>query len=126
MGKFFKKNDDGTYVEVTAYEQPEVDSIFKERLERETKKFADYDDLKSKVTEANKKVEEEQSAKKTLEEQLQAKAKEVDAEKLNTARVGIKHEFGLSDELEKFLIGDTAEDIRSNAELLKKAALLLA
>lgn len=121
MGKFFKKLDDGNYEEVEAFSQVEVDGIFKGRLERETKKVTDeLEDVKSKLTEANKSVETVTGEKKTLEEQLQAKAKEVETEKLNATRVGIKHEFGIADDLEKFLIGDNEEDIRANAELLKK------
>lgn len=121
MGKFFKKLEDGTLEEVEAFTQVEVDGIFKGRLERETKKIADeHAELKEKLAEANKSVETVTGEKKTLEEQLQSKDKEIEKTKLDVARVGIKHEFGLSDDLEKFLIGDNEEEIRSNAELLKK------
>lgn len=120
MGKFFKKNEDGTYTEVTAYEQPEVDSIFKDRLARETAKFSNYDELQTKLTDLNKTVETLQGEKKTVEEQLQEKSKEIETSKLDVVRVKIKHENGIPDDLDKFLIGDTEEDIRANAELLKK------
>lgn len=121
MGKFYRKLEDGTMEEVEAFSQIEVDGIFKGRLERETKKIADdHAELKEKLAEVNKSVETAQAEKKTLEESLQSKDKEVQAAKLEATRVGIKHEFGLSDDLQKFLIGDTEEDIRKNAELLKK------
>lgn len=121
MGKFFKKLEDGTFEETEAFSQIEVDGIFKGRLDRETKKFADEAvELKEKLAEVNKSVETAQAEKKTLEESLQSKDKEIEAAKLDVTRIGIKHEFGLSDDLQKFLIGDTEEDIRKNAELLKK------
>lgn len=124
MGKFFKKLEDGTLEEVEAFTQVEVDGIFKGRLERESKKFADENaDLKQKLADVNKSVETITGEKKTLEEQLQSKDKEIEKSKLDVARVGIKHEFGLSDDLEKFLIGDNEEEIRSNAELLKKGGV---
>ena len=120
MGKFFKKNEDGTYTEVVAYEQPEVDSIFKDRLARETAKYSNYDDLQTKLTDLNKTVETLQGEKKTVEEQLQSKDEEIKKKDLDVVRVKIKHENGIPDDLDKFLIGDTEEDIRTNAELLKK------
>lgn len=121
MGKFFKKLDDGTFEETEAFSQIEVDGIFKGRLERETKKVTDeLTEVKDKLTEANKSVTDLTGEKKTLEESLQSKDKEIEKSKLDVTRVGIKHEFGLSDDLEKFLIGDNEEEIRGNAELLKK------
>lgn len=124
MGKFFEKLEDGTLKEVEAFTQVEVDGIFKGRLERESKKFADENaDLKQKLADVNKSVETITGEKKTLEEQLQSKDKEIEKTKLDVARVSVKHEFGLSDDLEKFLIGDNEEEIRSNAELLKKGGV---
>jgi hypothetical protein len=121
MGKYFKKNDDGTEVEVEAFEQVEVDTILKNRLDRETKKFADETTtIKTQLEDANKKVSDFNTEKKTLEEQLQSKDKEVTAAKLGAARVEIRTEFGIPKDLDKFLIGDTEEDIRANAEILKK------
>ena len=108
MGKFFNKLEDGTFEEVEAFSQAEVDGIFKGRLERETKKVTDeLSGLKEKLAEVNKSAETAIAEKKTLEESLQSKDKEIEAAKLDVTPIGIKHEFGLSDELQKFLIGDT-------------------
>ena len=69
----------------------------------------------------NEKLKAQETEKKSLEEQLQSKDGEIAKANLNAARVDIRHEFGISKDLEKFLVGDTEEDIRSNAELLKKS-----
>jgi len=123
--KLFKKLDDGSFEEVTVAKvfetQDEMDTFIADKTSQiKRSQFGDYDDLKTKVSDLNKTVETLNSEKKTVEEQLQAKADEIAAEKLNTVRVKIKHENGLPDELDKFLIGDTEDDIRANAELLKK------
>jgi len=123
--KLFKKLDDGTFEEATVAKvfetQDEMDAFIADKASQiKRSQFGDYDDLKSKVEDLNKTVTTLTTEKQTVEEQLQAKAKEIEAEKLNTVRVKIKHENGLPDELDKFLIGDTEDDIRANAELLKK------
>ena len=51
MAEYFKK-DGENYVEVTdkLHTQDDVDKVVESRLERERKKFADYDDLKEKAS----------------------------------------------------------------------------
>lgn len=121
---YYKKNESGEYEEVKparVFEtQVELDDFMKERVHQVEKKFADYDGVKQQLADANKRASDLETGKKTLEEQLQEKSKEVEKEKLNTARVGIRHSFGLSEDMDKFLIGDTEDEIRANAELLKK------
>lgn len=127
--KLYKQNEDGSYVEaevVRAFKtQEELDGFMKDRIERaETKvkdQFSDYDTLKTSLEDANKKLTGFESEKKSLEEQLQEKSKAVDAEKLNTVRVEVRNEFGLSKDLDQFLIGETEDEIKAKAELLKKS-----
>lgn len=126
--KLYKQNDDGSFVEATvvrAFEtQEELDGFMKDRVERERKKvseqFADYDTLKSTVEDVNKKLTGFESEKKSLEEQLQEKSKAVEAEKLNTVRVEVRNEFGLTKDHDRFLLGETEDEIKANAEILKK------
>lgn len=124
----YKKKEDGSYEEVSIVKsfetQEDLDNFMKERVERAEKKvkeqFSDYDTLKSGLDEANKKLGEFDSTKKSLEEQLAEKAKEVESEKLNSVRAEVRTEYGLSKEFDRFLTGDTPEDIKSAAEILKK------
>lgn len=127
--KLYKQNEDGSYVEVNmvkAFEtQKDLDDFMKDRVERaETKvkeQFADYDTIKTTLEDVNKKLTGFESEKKSLEEQLQEKSKAVEAEKLNTVRVEVRNEFGLAKDLDKFLVGETEEEIKANAEILKKS-----
>lgn len=126
--KLYKQNDDGSYEEVEPHRvymtqenfQKDLDNHVKDRISKVESKYADYDSIKTSLDDANKKLGDFDSTKKSLEEQLAEKAKEVDAEKLNTVRVEVRNEFGLKKDLDKFLVGDTEDDIRSNAEILKK------
>lgn len=126
--KLYKQNEDGSYEEakvVRAFEtQEELDTFMKDRVSRAeqkaTEKFADYDTVKASLEDANKKLGDFEATKKSLEEQLAEKAKEVEKSTLNVARVEVRNEFGLSKDLDKFLVGETEEEIRTNAELLKK------
>lgn len=126
--KLYKQNDDGSYEEVEPHRvymtqenfQKDLDNHVKDRITKVESKYADYDSLKTNLEDVNKKVTELETGKTTLEEQLQAKAKEIEAERLNTVRVEVRTENGLSKDLDKFLVGDTEEDIRANAEILKK------
>jgi hypothetical protein len=126
--KLYKQNEDGSYEEakvIRAFQtQEDLDTFMKDRVsraeEKAVEKYADYDTVKSSLEDANKKLGEFETTKKSLEEQLQEKSKEVEKATLNTTRVEVRNEFGLSKDLDKFLVGDTEEDIRSNAEILKK------
>lgn len=126
--KLYKQNDDGSYEEVEPHRvymtqenfQKDLDNHVKDRITKVESKFADYDSIKTSLEDANKKVSTFETEKKTLEEQLQEKSKEIDAEKLNTTRVEVRTEFGLKKDLDKFLVGDNEEEIRKNAEILKK------
>lgn len=123
--KLFKKLDDGSYEEVNVAKvfetQDEMDQFVADKTTQiKRAQFGDYDDLKSKVEDLNKTVTTLTTEKKTVEEQLQEKSKEVESSKLDAVRVKIKFENGLPDELDKFLIGDDEATIRENAELLKK------
>ena len=123
--QLYKKLDDGTFEEVKPAKVFETQDQMNEFIQEKTdqikrNQFGDYDELKSKLTEANKSVETLTGDKKTLEEQLKSKDGEISKEKLNAARIGIRHEFGLSEDLDKFLIGENEDEIRANAEVLKK------
>lgn len=121
MAKYFTKDGDN-YVEVSEnlLSQADVDSVVESRLERERKKYADYDTLKetaAKVgtikSEYDDKLKAEAQAKADLEKQL-------GSAKLETERVKIVHKYKLSDELHEFVVGDTVDDMEKRAEKLAK------
>lgn len=83
------------------FTQAELDDIVAKRLERERKKFADYDDLKTKATEYEQKQEEQRLAALTETERAQELAKQ--------------HEEKIA-ELQKQL---SEKDERANKRLIK-------
>ena len=122
MAKYFTKDgDDYKEVEDTLFTQNEVDTtIIPKRLERERKKFDDYDDLKEKagkVDTITKDFEGKLTALGTEKTDLETKLAE---SKLETEEVKILGEFKLSDELAEFVKAPTAEEMRTRAEKLSK------
>lgn len=126
--KFYKKNDSGEFEEAQVTRvfesQSDLDNFMKERVDRATEKaiepFAGFEEIKSQLDTANKRATDLATEKSTLEETLKSKDKEVGSAKLDVSRVKIQNEFGLSDDLGKFLTGDDEAAIRANAEILKK------
>lgn len=111
--------------------QEKFDAAISERLrrERETvgKKYADYDELKQKVTEYEKRLgamtkQAEENAKKyqgydTKIADMQEKIKGYETASVKTR---IAHETGIPFELASRLTGDDEEAIRKDAEALAK------
>src|SRR5690606_9818018 len=67
-----KTNDDSKKQESKLFTQEELDEIITKRLERERKKYADYEELKAKLAEYEKQEEERKRAEMTEIERLQA------------------------------------------------------
>ena len=59
-----------------AFSQDEVDRLIADRLKRERNKYADYDELKAKVTENEKAEEERKKAELSVTERLEAERAE--------------------------------------------------
>lgn len=111
--------------------QEKLDAVISERLRREResigRKYADHDDLKSKVEAYERQIAEltraaEASAKKyqgyddTVAE-LQSKIKGYET---NSVKMRIAHETGIPFELAPRLSGDDEETIRKDAETIAK------
>lgn len=86
------------------FTQSELDELIAKRLERERKKFSDYDDVKARAEEYALKLEEQRLAElsekerleeiaQKYEEQLQAVTTQLEAERNNTRQQAIKNEF---------------------------------
>lgn len=117
---FYKDGDDYKKVEDTLLGQADVDKVVESRLERERKKFADYDTLKetaAKVSTIKTEYEDKLKEKDTVIGTLSG---EVKTAKLATDKVKIINEFKLSDELSEFVTGETADEMRERAEKLSK------
>lgn len=119
MAEYFKKDgDDYVKVDDTLHTQADVDKVVESRLERERKKFADYDTLKEtagKVDSIKSEYETKLGEKDTTIGELQGKLKSAN---LETDKVKIVSEFKLSDKLAKFVTGETADEMRERAQEL--------
>lgn len=117
---FYKDGDEYKKVDDALHTQADLDKVVESRLERERKKFADYDTLKEtagKVSTIQSEFEDKLKEKDTTIGTLSG---EVKSAKLETDKVKIIHEFKLSDELSEFVTGETPEEMRERAEKLSK------
>lgn len=110
--------------------QDQVDKIVEERLARERKKYADYDDLKSQVeelkaaaAEKSKEADASKSETEKLTEQLQSLQSQVDEERtarekaeLQSLRAQVAQAKGLKPELANRLSGSTKEELEEDAD----------
>lgn len=109
------------------FTQEELERILAERLKREREKYKDYDELK-KAAEELKKIKESQMSE---QEKLQMRLAELEREKLERERElaelrismtkqKVLTEMGLPLSLADRVFGETEEEIRQDAEELKK------
>lgn len=121
MAEYFKKDGDN-YVPVDdkLLGQEDVDKVVESRLERERKKFADYDTLKETAGKVDTIKSEYETKLKEKDTKLSEAEKSVGAAKLETVKVKTMHEFKLSDDLSEFINGTDEDTIRSQAEKLSK------
>lgn len=118
---FTKDGDDFKPVSDTLFTQSEIDTdIIPKRLERERKKYADYDTLKETAGKVETIKSEYESKLKEKDTKIGELSTEVTTAKLGTTKVKIASEFKLSDEAQEFLTGDTEDKLREQAEKLSK------
>lgn len=117
MNQFYKKNEDGEFVECDL-SQEDINQAVKERVDRVNRKYADYDELKANLETKDKLLRENEDKINGLLSDKANLEDEVKAAKLETERVKIVSEFKLSDDLADFVTGDTAEEMRGRAEKL--------
>lgn len=121
MAEYFKKDGDNYVpVEDKLLAQDEVDKVVESRLERHSKKFADYDELKEKVGSVDKLKSEYEDKLKEKDTKIGELSGEVKKASLETVKVKAIHEFKLKPELSEFINGDDEDTIRSQAEKLSK------
>ena len=74
------ESSDTPTTEVKTYTQDEINDIIAKRLERERKKFADYEDVKAKASEYETKLEEQRLAELSEKERAEELAKKFETE----------------------------------------------
>ena len=107
--------------------QEELDSLIKDRIEREREKYSDYEEIKkknteyeseiSKLTESNKAFETNEIEYKRSIDDLTSKIKGYETD---SAKTRIALELGLPYEMASRLSGTTEEEIKKDAESLVK------
>lgn len=118
MTKYYLKNEDGTFTEVKALSQEEVDTVVQDRLKRQAEKYSDYEDLKSKVNSIEELTNKHKAEVDGLQKKLSAAETEVKLAKLATAKEKALRDFNIKDSLADFVTGDDEEELRARAERL--------
>lgn len=117
MNQYYKKNEDGEFVECDL-SQEDINQAVKERVDRVNRKYADYDTLKKQIEDYTAKQQEDENR---INELLTDKANLEDslkASKLEVEKVRIVNEFKLSDDLAEFVTGSTTDEMRERAQKL--------
>lgn len=117
---FYKDGDEYKKVDDALHTQADLDKVVESRLERERKKFADYETLKETAGKVSTIKSEYEDKLKEKDTTIGTLSGEVKSAKLETDKVKIIHEFKLSDELSEFVTGETADEMRERAEKLSK------
>ena len=117
MTQYYKKNDDGEFVECDLA-QEDINQAVKERVDRVNRKYADYDSLKETIEKMNAKQREDEDRINGLLTDKANLEDEVKAAKLETDKVKIMSEFKLNEDMAEFVTGETVEEMRGRAEKL--------
>ena len=117
MTQFYKKNEDGEFVEADL-SQEDINDAVKARVDRINRKYSDYDELKATIENLNAKQREDEERINGLLTDKANLEDEVKAAKLETEKTKIISEFKLKDDMAEFITGDTAEEMRGRAEKL--------
>lgn len=117
---FYKDGDEFKKVDDNLLTQADVDKVVETRLERQKKQYADYDELKEKATKVDTIAKDYEEKIKTVSTEKSELEKKLGQAQLETDKVRIVHEFKLSKDLEEFVTGETADEMRQRAEKLAK------
>ena len=119
MTQYYKKNDDGEFVEAEL-DKEDINEAVMRRIDRINAKYADYDELKKQVSDSEEKQKTLEDQIKTLSEERDTLSKEVSTAKLAADKVKIMSEFGIKDELADFIDGASVDEMRERAEKLSR------
>lgn len=120
------QNQDGQQPGKT-FTQAELEAILSDRLKREREKYKDYADLKKAAEEYQKLRESQMSEQEKLqaklaeyERQLLEKEREAAEARLESLKLRVLDEMGLPKAWAQRIFGTTEEEIRQDAEELKR------
>ena len=104
--------------------QEEFDALIKDRLERERtavrKEYADYEDIKTKLSKANEDMKAQAEKLTSFESQISDLNAKLSASETDSAKTRIALETGIPYEMRNRLNGTTEDEIRKDAEELVK------
>lgn len=119
MNQYYKKNEDGEFVEAKLDEE-DINEAVKSRIDRINRKYADYDELKKQLADSAETQKTLEDQIKTLGEEKEALSKEVTTAKLAVDKAKIMREFNIKDELADFIEGSSIDEMRERAEKLSR------
>lgn len=99
--------------------QEEFNRIIAERVERERKKFADYDDLKAKAGRLDQAEQEAKTAEQKVNDRISALESELTKSQAEATRARIQAKHSISDDdAELFLTATDADGLEKQAKAL--------
>jgi hypothetical protein len=120
-----QSKDGDTQQDTKTFTQADVDRLLADRLARERKKYAGYDDFKKKASELDKLKDANKTELEKKEEQLTKQAIELQELKVEKIRRSAAKEAGLDPDLAEFITAadpdDALEQAKRLAERFKKA-----
>ena len=119
MTQYYKKNDDGEFVEAEL-DKEDINEAVMRRIDRINAKYADYDELKKQIADSAEKQKTLEDQIKSLSDEKETISKELAAAKLATDKVKIMSEFGIKEELADFIEGASVDEMRERAEKLSR------
>lgn len=119
MTQYYKKNDDGEFVEAEL-DKEDINEAVMRRIDRINAKYADYDELKKQIADSAEKQKTLEDQIKSLSDEKETISKELATAKLATDKVKIMSEFGIKEELADFIEGASVEEMRERAEKLSR------
>ncbi len=110
-----------------SFTQAELDQVLKDRLERERKKYADYDELKASREELQRIKDGERTELEKLQAERDKALSELDSLKSTLAKkerdalaLKLLTDAGLPAALAPRILGESEEDMQSDIETLKE------
>lgn len=119
MTQYYKKNDDGEFVEAEL-DKEDINEAVMRRIDRINAKYADYDELKKQIADSAEKQKTLEDQIKSLSDEKETISKELATAKLATDKVKIMSEFGIKEELADFIEGASVDEMRERAEKLSR------
>lgn len=112
------------FTPITINTQEEYDNLVKERIDRakksEREKFAGYDDFKAKAEKYDADIKAKEDALKAKEDEIAKLNSKVAQYESDSVKAKVLKEFGLSQDLSKWISGDDEEAMRANAQELQQ------